>query len=61
MGIKREIIEAKQPQGFKFKAISGVLENLHDAGCAQDRGGNLAVRTVLRNLDVVAPHLFGYP
>ena len=38
---KRTKIKEKDLQGFKyFKAISGMLESLHDAGCARDRAGN---------------------
>ena len=38
---KREKIKESQLVGFKyFKAIAGMLERLHDAGCARDRAGN---------------------
>lgn len=38
---KREKIKEKELRGFKyFKAISGMLESLHDAGCQRDRAGN---------------------
>ena len=41
MSAKRKKIKESQLQGFKyFKAISAMLENLHDAGCARDRAGN---------------------
>jgi hypothetical protein len=41
MSAKREKIKEKQLQGFKyFKAISGMLESLHQAGCQRDRAGN---------------------
>jgi hypothetical protein len=41
MSAKREKIKEHQLQGFKyFKAISGLLENLHDAGCQRDKAGN---------------------
>ena len=41
MSAKREKIKEHQLQGFKyFKAISGLLENLHDAGCNRDKAGN---------------------
>lgn len=41
MSTKREKIKEHQLQGFKyFKAISGLLENLHDAGCKRDKAGN---------------------
>jgi hypothetical protein len=41
MSAKREKIKERQLQGFKyFKAISGLLENLHDAGCKRDKAGN---------------------
>ena len=41
MSAKREKIKEKNLRGFKyFKAISVMLENLHDAGCARDRAGN---------------------
>ena len=38
---KREKIEQSQLQGFKyFKAISGMLDGLHNAGCQRDYAGN---------------------
>lgn len=38
---KREKIKAKQVQGLKyFRALSDLLEGLHDAGCARDKAGN---------------------
>ena len=38
---KREKIKERQLQGFKyFKAISGMLDGLHNAGCKRDRAGN---------------------
>src|SRR4030066_101877 len=38
---KREKIKEHQLQGFKYcKAISGLLEDLHDAGCDRDKAGN---------------------
>ena len=38
---KRKKIKEKDLQGFKyFKAISAMLENLHDAGCERDRANN---------------------
>jgi hypothetical protein len=41
MSAKREKIKECQLQGFKyFKAISGMLEGLHDAGCKRDKAGN---------------------
>ena len=41
MRAKREKIKESQLVGFKyFKAISGMLESLHDAGCQRDRAGN---------------------
>jgi len=41
MTAKREKIKESQLQGFKyFKAIAGMLEILHDAGCERDRAGN---------------------
>jgi len=41
MSAKREKIKESQLQGFKyFKAISAMLESLHDAGCQRDRAGN---------------------
>lgn len=41
MSARREKIKESQLQGFKyFKAISGLLENLHDAGCNRDKAGN---------------------
>ena len=41
MGRKRKKIKEEQLQGFKyFKVISGLLETLHDAGCARDIAGN---------------------
>jgi hypothetical protein len=41
MSHNREKIQERQLQGFKyFKAISGMLESLHGAGCQRDRAGN---------------------
>jgi hypothetical protein len=41
MNAKREKIKEHQLQGFKyFKAISGLLESLHDVGCKRDKAGN---------------------
>lgn len=41
MSAKREKIKEHQLQGFKyFKAISGMLEGLHDAGNKRDTAGN---------------------
>jgi hypothetical protein len=41
MSKKRHKIKESQLQGFKyFKAISGMLESLHQAGCQRDRAGN---------------------
>ncbi len=41
MSAKREKIKDNQLQGFKyFKAISGMLECLHTAGCKRDKAGN---------------------
>ena len=41
MSAKRKKIKEEQLQGFKyFKAISGMLESLHEAGCQRDRAGN---------------------
>jgi hypothetical protein len=41
MSKKRDKIKEEQLQGFKyFKAISGILESLHDAGCQRDTAGN---------------------
>ena len=41
MSAKREKIKEKELQGFKyFKAIAGMLDRLHDAGCGRDRAGN---------------------
>ncbi|MCK5196440.1 MAG: transposase, partial [Desulfobulbaceae bacterium] len=41
MGIKRKKIKDHQLEGFKyFKAISKMLEQLHDAGCDRDIAGN---------------------
>ncbi|MHC4215611.1 MAG: IS4 family transposase [Planctomycetota bacterium] len=41
MSAKREKIKESQLQGFKyFKAISGMLEPLHEAGCQRDKAGN---------------------
>ncbi len=40
-GAKREKPKEKDLQGFKyFKCLSGLLEDLHDAGCRRDRAGN---------------------
>jgi len=41
MGRKREKIKEKELKGFKyFRALSDLLEGLHDAGCARDKAGN---------------------
>ena len=41
MNQKRHEIKENELQGFKyFKAISGMLESLHQAGCKYDRAGN---------------------
>jgi len=41
MSKKKPKIKEEQLQGFKyFKAISGILESLHEAGCQQDKAGN---------------------
>lgn len=41
MSEKREKIKEHQLQGFKYlKAISGMLDGLHDAGCKRDKAGN---------------------
>ena len=41
MSAKRKKIKDEQLQGFKyFKAISGMLESLHQAGCQRDKAGN---------------------
>ena len=41
MRARRKKIKESQLQGFKyFKAIAGMLESLHDAGCQRDRAGN---------------------
>jgi len=41
MSAKRKEIKESQLQGFKyFKAISGMLESLHQAGCQRDKAGN---------------------
>jgi hypothetical protein len=41
MSAKRKKIKDEQLQGFKyFKAISGMLESLHEAGCQRDQAGN---------------------
>jgi len=41
MSAKHEKIKQEQLQGFKyFKAIGGMLESLHNAGCQRDRAGN---------------------
>src|SRR5210317_2378546 len=41
MSKKRHKIKESELQGFKyFKAISGMLENLHKAGCQRDLSGN---------------------
>lgn len=38
---KRHEIEEQELQGFKYlKAISGLLEKLHEVGCQRDRAGN---------------------
>lgn len=41
MSAKRDKIKESQLAGFKyFKAIGGMLESLHEAGCQRDRAGN---------------------
>ena len=41
MSAKRKKIKENQLQGFKyFKAISGMLESLYQAGCQRDKAGN---------------------
>ena len=41
MSKKRHKIKESELQGFKyFKAISGMLEGLHETGCQRDRAGN---------------------
>lgn len=41
MSAKRKKIKEEQLQGFKyFKAIAGMLESLHAAGCQRDTAGN---------------------
>lgn len=41
MRARRKKIKQEQLRGFKyFKAISGMLESLHDAGCQRDRASN---------------------
>ena len=41
MHAKRHEIEEQELQGFKyFKALSGLLEKLHEVGCQRDRAGN---------------------
>ena len=41
MGTKRKKIQDHELKGFKyFKAISAILESLHDAGCERDIAGN---------------------
>jgi len=41
MGVKRKKIKDHELKGFKyFKAISSMLESLHDAGCERDIAGN---------------------
>ena len=41
MSDKRKDIKESQLQGFKyFKAVSNMLESLHDAGCERDMAGN---------------------
>jgi hypothetical protein len=41
MSAKRKKIKENQLQGFKyFKAISGMMESLHQASCQRDKAGN---------------------
>ena len=41
MPAKRKKIKDHELKGFKyFKAISKMLEGLHDAGCARDKANN---------------------
>jgi hypothetical protein len=40
-GKKRDKVHSEQLQGFKyFKVLAGMLQTLHDAGCARDRAHN---------------------
>jgi hypothetical protein len=40
-GKKRDKIKSKDLKGYKyFKVLSGMLEELHEAGCERDRAGN---------------------
>lgn len=53
---KRHEIEEQELQGFKyFKIISGLLEKLHEVGCARDRAGNR-----LLHMDQYVARLPGY-
>ncbi|NLE29693.1 MAG: IS4/IS5 family transposase, partial [Phycisphaerae bacterium] len=41
MSAKREDIKEHELQGLKyFKAIGGLLDGLHEAGCRRDKAGN---------------------
>ncbi|NIA21501.1 MAG: hypothetical protein GWP05_05940 [Anaerolineaceae bacterium] len=40
-GRKRKVIRSRDLKGLKyFRALSGLVEHLHEAGCARDRAGN---------------------
>jgi len=52
---KREKIKERQFQGFKyFKAISGMLDGLHNAGCQHDRAGNRKLHMQIRGHHIMA-------
>jgi len=58
MGRKRHKIEEHELQGFKyFKAISGMLESLRDAGCQRDRAGNRILH-MDQHISLLLLHMF---
>src|SRR5210317_1935718 len=58
MSAKRKKIKEEQLQGFKyFKAISGMLESLHEAGCQRDRAGNRLLH-MDQYLSLLLPYMF---
>jgi len=58
MGRKRHKIKEHELQGFKyFKAISGMLESLRDAGCQRDRAGNRILH-MDQHISLLLLHMF---
>ena len=58
MGKKRKKIKDSELEGFKYlKAISKLLEKLHDAGCARDTAGNRILHMDQYTMLVLAVHV----